>query len=49
MAVQATPKPKVAPKAATLTDRLERYDVVGPDGLTVTVEHNLDTGETSVR
>ena len=35
--VPAVDKPK---------DRVERYQVSGPDGKLVTVEHNLDTGQT---
>lgn len=30
-------------------DRIEIYDLVNPDGETVTVTHNIDTGETSVK
>lgn len=46
-AVQPAPK---APKAATSKrkDRIETYPATRPDGTTVTVTHNIDTGETSV-
>jgi hypothetical protein len=30
-------------------DRIETYDATKPDGTKVTVTHNLDTGETSVK
>jgi hypothetical protein len=29
--------------------RVEEYDVLGPDNKPVRVRHNIDTGETSVR
>lgn len=29
-------------------DRIEKYEAVKPDGTTVTVTHNIDTGETTV-
>jgi len=48
MAVQATPRAKATPKETTPTDRFERYDAVGPDGETVHIERNIETGETSV-
>ena len=35
-------------KRDTTKDRVEKYDRVRPDGTTVTVTHNVDTGETSV-
>ena len=31
------------------SDRVEEYKAVKPDGTEVTVTHNLDTGETSVK
>lgn len=34
------------PAAPKGKDRIEKYEVTGPDGKLVTVEHNLDTGET---
>lgn len=43
------PAAKVAkPKRDASKDRVEKYDRVRPDGTTVTVTHNVDTGETSV-
>lgn len=34
------------PKVEKGKDRIERYQVTAPDGKLVTVEHNIDTGET---
>lgn len=31
------------------SDRIEKYDAVKPDGTKVTISHNIDTGETSVK
>jgi hypothetical protein len=39
--------PVETPKAERGEDRIERYEVTGPDGKLVSVTHNLDTGETS--
>jgi hypothetical protein len=36
------------PKVDASEHRIERYEAVKPDGTTVTVTHNIDTGETSV-
>lgn len=44
-AVVPMPEPE-RPKTETRKARVEKYDVLGPDGKYVTVEHNLDTGET---
>ena len=33
---------------STPKDRIERYEVVKPDGDVVTVEHNLDKGTTEI-
>lgn len=47
-AVVALPERDVVPGTpARGEDRVEKYDVVGPDGRTVSVTHNLETGETS--
>lgn len=35
------------PAAPAQKDRVEKYQVTGPDGKLVTVEHNIDTGETT--
>lgn len=43
------PAPKVAASRTAKKDqRIEKYEAVKPDGSTVTVTHNIDTGETSV-
>lgn len=42
------PGEKVEAKADAGDHRIEKYDAVKPDGSTVTVTHNIDTGETSV-
>lgn len=34
------------PETPARKDRTEKYQVTGPDGKLVTVEHNIDTGET---
>lgn len=46
----AAPLPKVeAPAGVDKKDqRVEKYEATAPDGKTVTVTHNIDTGETSV-
>lgn len=36
-------KPEPKPK-----DRIERYEATKPDGTVVTVEHNLETGQTKI-
>lgn len=36
------------PDAASKNQRIEEYEATRPDGSTVTVTHNIDTGETSV-
>ena len=47
-AVQPVPARKTA-KASGTKDRIETYPAVKPDGTEVTVTHNIDTGETSVK
>lgn len=42
------PLPKRPAPERTGEDRTETYEAVRPDGSTVTVSHNLETGETSV-
>jgi hypothetical protein len=43
------PGPKVEDAdASTGQNRVERYEATKPDGSKVTVEHNLDTGETKL-
>lgn len=43
------PAPASEPeKRDSKKDRIEKYEVVKPNGDKVTVTHNLDTGETSV-
>jgi hypothetical protein len=42
--------PVEAPPAVEVTDpRIETYEATKPDGTTVTVEHNIDTGESKVK
>lgn len=43
------PLPKVEAPAREGEDRIETYEAVKPDGSKVTVEHNLDTGETRIK
>lgn len=43
-AVLPLPKQEVA-SAPPGKDRVEKYQVTGPDGKLVTIEHNIDTGE----
>lgn len=46
-AVTVLPEPEKAREAsADSQDRIETYEVPGPDGKLVKVEHNLETGET---
>lgn len=40
------PLPKEDEPASGTKPRIERYEAVKPDGTTVTVERNLETGET---
>lgn len=47
-AVQPIPQDAPAPAVAKKDQRVETYKAARPDGSEVTVEHNLDTGETSV-
>lgn len=48
-AVKPAPEQESTESAPAKKDqRVEKYDATRPDGSTVTVEHNLDTGETSV-
>ena len=42
------PLPKVDAPASDVKARTERYDAVKPDGTTVTVERNLETGESKI-
>ncbi|MGY1773508.1 hypothetical protein [Blastococcus sp. SYSU D00813] len=44
-AVVPLPEPE-QPKTEARKARVEKYDVLGPDGKYVSVEHNLETGET---
>lgn len=44
-AVLPLPEPE-QPAAPSGKPRVERYQALGPDGKLVTVEHNIDTGET---
>lgn len=37
-----------APKSDATKHRVEKYKATKPDGTVVTVEHNIDTGETKV-
>ena len=46
-AVTPDPAPET-PAAEPKADRIERYPATKPDGSTVTVEHNIDTGSTRV-
>lgn len=46
-AVQPVPQDE-KPVRDSKKDRIEKYGAVKPDGTTVTVTHNIDTGETSV-
>jgi hypothetical protein len=46
-AVVPLPRRDAAPREAG-KDRVEKYQATAPDGSTVTVTHNIDTGETSV-
>lgn len=46
-AVQPVPQDE-APKRDSKKDRVEEYEATAPDGSTVKVKHNIDTGETSV-
>lgn len=46
-AVQPVPQ-EAKPERDAKNDRIEKYDAVRPDGTTVKVTHNIDTGETSV-
>lgn len=42
--------PVEAPAAAEVSDpRIETYEAVKPDGTKLTIEHNLETGETKVK
>lgn len=45
-AVKPAPK-KAAAKRDTSKDRVEKYTATRPDGSTVTISHNLETGETT--
>lgn len=38
-----------APRRSRKKDRVETYEAVKPDGTTVTVEHNIDTGESRIK
>lgn len=42
------PLPKVEEPAREGKDRTEKYEAVKPDGSTVTVERNLETGESKI-
>lgn len=44
-AVLPMPEPETFARPAS-RDRVEKYQVLGPDGKLVDVEHNIDTGET---
>lgn len=37
------------PTRDTSNDRIEKYEAVRPDGTTVTVERNIETGESKVK
>lgn len=43
------PLPKRAKKAAESKPRMETYSATRPDGTDVTVERNIETGESSVK
>lgn len=43
------PLPKVEEAAREGKDRIETYEATKPDGTKVTVEHNLDTGESKIK
>lgn len=46
-AVIPLPQPKAEDRDGS-NDRIETYEVTGPDGKPVKVTHNIETGETSV-
>ena len=47
-AVQPLPKVEAPAGVDKKDQRIEKYEATTPDGKTVTVTHNIDTGETSV-
>ncbi|QCG77020.1 hypothetical protein SEA_EWALD_11 [Gordonia phage Ewald] len=47
-AVKKTGTTKSKSKASTSKDRIEKYTQVRPDGATVHIERNIDTGETKI-
>ena len=48
-AVVPVPEPDVVPgEPPRGPDRIDEYETVAPDGSTVVVRHNLETGETTV-
>ena len=48
-AVKPAETPPAETTRSTGKDRIEQYVATRPDGTTVTVVHNIDTGETSVK
>ena len=47
-AVQPLPKAEAPAGVDPKSQRTEKYEATSPEGKTVTVTHNIDTGETSV-
>lgn len=45
---KAAKAPKAARAPKSVEHRIEEYEATKPDGTTVTVIHNIDTGETRV-
>jgi hypothetical protein len=41
--------PKIEEEAPTGEPRIETYEAIKPDGTKVTVEHNLETGESKIK
>ncbi len=47
-AVVLLPESETLDAGPSAKERVEKYDVLGPDGKKVTVEHNIDTGATKL-